>query len=1004
MDVNHSAPEGEQPPEPTTGGAGPARAVELVAGDFLVTVNAVDGSEIVSCPPGRRPIVPRRVPAAPAGAGPDGPGGSGGPDEGPAPGGQDGEAPLLERDEIRHRLGRLLAQGRSVRLTGAPGTGRTALLDAVARDCAGLAPAGVICLSGHRRTPSDVLHELYAAAYHTPAHRPGPTELTAGLRDIGAVVVIDDLEFGGAGLDEVLDATLECAFLIAGPPGVPDATGASRVEELLLPGLSRSAALELLESRAGRPLDQDETDWAAELWSDTEGLPQRFVQAAAVLRHRGGPDVPLPGSVTLTVTLAAALSGAAREVLRLAVALGGDMPEPARLPSLTGEEGAAEAYTELLESGLLTRRGRRHGLATGVVADLLAAGYGEGSADRTLSTAWRYTWWLSEAGVTPATVEPEAEVLLSVLRAAHRAGHATAVATLARAAAPMLAATLRWGLWERVLRSGQEAARTAGEVAQQAYFHHELGVLAICAGRLDGARSELEAATALRGAVADAAGAVAGRRALALVADLTSPRVPERAPEPASGPDVTTTAPIPLPLPAPASEDVTRVILRAPVGGRGQGLVLLLLVHRRAEDHAGDVLGPGRRPDQPPRTGTRTRTRAPARTGTHARARAGRRSRTRVRSRRHHDRAHSVAASGPRVGGRPPRDPPRAGGRGGGVRAPGRARPPARRGRRGGGRSAARGARHGPGARHGLGPGRRPGERPAPRPGGHRRHPRGGGQRNALRVADEQLPGPVRQPVAHGERLPGRPGDPLRPGRPDDPRAGRVRRPHHRRAEHVRHHRWRLHDRRGRPGGRRLRRGRYGGRRHRRRWRRPGRFGRRRHRRGRCRPGRCGQRRDRRGRRGGGRDRRGRRGGGRHRRRRCRPCLFLLYTPLPLFACVGGGEGGEGGGGRGGPGGGGPPGGGGGPPPAPPPPPPPPLGTARHTGRGSGGRRRLNDRLNDRRRHGGHDEPAAPRGSGHGRRSVRRGAACRRRCRAAPRSRASRTGCPGPWPGSWPAA
>ncbi|SCF61265.1 hypothetical protein GA0115255_100231, partial [Streptomyces sp. Ncost-T6T-2b] len=45
-----------------------------------------------------------------------------------------------ERQEERERLVRLLARGRSVRLTGQPGSGRTALLDAVAADCADLAP------------------------------------------------------------------------------------------------------------------------------------------------------------------------------------------------------------------------------------------------------------------------------------------------------------------------------------------------------------------------------------------------------------------------------------------------------------------------------------------------------------------------------------------------------------------------------------------------------------------------------------------------------------------------------------------------------------------------------------------------------------------------------------------------------------------------------------------------------------------------------------------------
>jgi hypothetical protein len=64
-----------------------------------------------------------------------------------------------------------------------------------------------------------------------------------------------------------------------------------------------------------------------------------------------------------------------------------------------------------------------------------------------------------------------------------------------------------------------EASRLSGEVGEQAYFHHELGILALCGGQLDRARAELEASIGLRGALADKRGTVAGRRALALVAD-----------------------------------------------------------------------------------------------------------------------------------------------------------------------------------------------------------------------------------------------------------------------------------------------------------------------------------------------------------------------------------------------------------------------------------------------------------------------------------------------------
>ncbi|MFJ3163481.1 ATP-binding protein [Streptomyces kanasensis] len=528
-------------PAPLAAGKGPApaRTAQLVTGDLLLTVNPVDGSEIERCPPGRRPEPPaRRTPEERAerdrAAAPPVP-------AGPA----DPLPPLLERDEQRERLVRLLSRGRSVRLTGPAGSGRSRLLDAVAADCADLAPDGVIRLSGHRRTSADVLYDLFAAVHHTPGHRPDRAGLLALVREIGAVVLVDDLEFGGAALDDLLDAAPECAFLLAATPDTPAPSPDAAVEEVFLTGLDRSTTLELLEHVVDRPLTDDEANWAGDLWFESEGLPLRFVQAAALLRQRdtlrtppsgdaddAGDSVftdlhdhPLPSlaeAAAPAALLASRLSEAARDTLRFAVALGGELPHQAHLPALVGDTHADAALGELVRCGLLTPVGPRHRLAAGITEQLVEHGYGEGALTRAHTAAQHYAWWAGHPSVAPERVAAEADAVLAalqVLSSSQEAGHASAAVLLARSAAPALAAALHWGAWERALRSGQAAARLAGEVAEEAYFHHELGVLALCQGNLDRARAALEASIGLRGALADKRGTVAGRRALALVAD-----------------------------------------------------------------------------------------------------------------------------------------------------------------------------------------------------------------------------------------------------------------------------------------------------------------------------------------------------------------------------------------------------------------------------------------------------------------------------------------------------
>ncbi|WP_062212401.1 hypothetical protein [Streptomyces sp. NBRC 109706] len=513
MDSNHPASPADRPAQRSGAGEGSGRAAWLIAGDFLVTVNPIDGSEIVPCPPGRRPIAPRRASAARDGAAQPG-------DAVPGP-------PLLEREEERAKLRGLLASGRSVRLDAPSGAGRSALLAAVADDCAGLAPDGVIRLSGHRRTPRDLLHELYASVHQVTNYRPGPTELSAALRGIGAVVVLDDIEFGGAALDEMLTATPECAYLLASRPEAAAPGERAGLEEITLGGLSADACLELLRLAVARALTAAEQEWAVDLWRAGGGLPTHFIQAGAVLRYRSLTTAgPLPSVGGLPATLVASISESARELTRFAVVLGGELPEPAALPALTGDPDAVAAHTELIDCGLLSSVGQRRRLAPDVLAALSEADRSVAEQSRIAALTRHFSWWLKESEVDAHEAVAQADVLIAALRTAQQAGLAAETTELVRLTAPLMAAGLRWGAWERVLRTGQEAARLAGAVAQEAYFHHELGVLAICEGQLARARAELEASIALRGVLSDAGGAVAGRRALTLVDDLTRPPAP----------------------------------------------------------------------------------------------------------------------------------------------------------------------------------------------------------------------------------------------------------------------------------------------------------------------------------------------------------------------------------------------------------------------------------------------------------------------------------------------
>ncbi|MCQ9132615.1 ATP-binding protein [Streptomyces hilarionis] len=583
-----------------------ARTVRLVVGEHLLTVNPVDGSEIERRPPGTQESEPpgRRTPEQRAeterAARP------------PAPAGPARTPwPLQGRQDEREQLVRLLARGRSVRVTGAPGSGRTSLLDLVAEDCEDLAPDGVVRLSGFGRTASDLLHDLFHAVHDAPRHRPGDDELRDLVREIGAVVVVDDVDLGGADLDELLDATPECAFLLGADPDAPAPSAESAVEEVALAGLDRAGGVEVIEQAVGRVLTEEEANWAGDLWFESEGLPLRFVQAGALLRQRdrlradadavdafgvfedarpAGPveaaagageaeEIPLPSlgeAAAPAPLLAARLSACARATLRFAVALGGEVPHQAHLPALVGDTHADAALGELTACGLVSPVGTRYRLAVGVRTQLEAAGYADDAEARARTAAQHYAWWAGHPSVTPDRVCAEADAVLAALAAVVPAttrpdeGEEATAVRLARTAAPAFAAGLHWRAWESALHEGAEAARLAGESADRAYFHHELGVLALCSGDLDRARSELEASLTLRGAIADKRGTVAGRRALALVADASGdipglPAAPdEETPEPRQEEPAPPPRAVQAALPSFAPEVETLVARREP--------------------------------------------------------------------------------------------------------------------------------------------------------------------------------------------------------------------------------------------------------------------------------------------------------------------------------------------------------------------------------------------------------------------------------------------------------
>ncbi|MGR6918142.1 AAA family ATPase [[Actinomadura] parvosata] len=421
---------------------------------------------------------------------------------------------LIGRDhELARIRGWLAERGAPVLVHGPPGIGKSAVLTRIARDAAD-AGEDVVYLSGARMETEDIVQELFEACYDSPGYLPPPKRLRALMGKVRALVVIDGYEGSAESLEQLLDATPGATLLLsstrrllgaeghvlplgglaepdaialtmaeaapdkAGTSPTPDAdlrrTGTSPTPDADLrrtgtsptPGTEpgRAGASEVAPGRTG-VLSEEERAAIRELCRAANGHPRTLLQAAALMRTSGVQAVAADPD-TAARALVASLDGDRSAAVRALAALPGvPVPAPA-LAALAGlpSPGEAEsALAELRRLRLAERAGPGHVLAGGTPVPRgrhEAAGY-----------ATRLAAWLRTA--PRADVTAGAAVFVAVLRAAVSEEAYDPARALARAAAPLLGRSLRWGAWGQVLALGLTAAANAGAADDAAYFESE---------------------------------------------------------------------------------------------------------------------------------------------------------------------------------------------------------------------------------------------------------------------------------------------------------------------------------------------------------------------------------------------------------------------------------------------------------------------------------------------------------------------------------------------------
>ncbi|MFP5317519.1 MAG: choice-of-anchor D domain-containing protein [Acidimicrobiia bacterium] len=427
--------------------------------------------------------------------------------------------PLGRDNELRLGLDAIGAAS-SLEFVGPPGIGKTTLLKFLAyRAPSDAAPHGVVYHRSHAEPAEDTLQHLFEAFYETGVpFKPTRAQIQHALRDVEALIAIDDVEVGRDGVDLVRDNLPSCAFLLASRERSLWGDGRS----IALRGLPPDSAVDLLELELMRPLTEMERPVASALVGAVGGQPLRIMHLASLVSDLGYDLVALAGRVTegsaspeLGQLLLEALDDDQRKVWEVLAALDGATLPADQLAAITGVADPQPALASLLALGLIQSHSPRYSVTvrTGALAPHQTAQLRAWEG----RTREHLIGWAEANRDRADVVLEESEAVLAALQGASRDQAWRDLLRLGRAVEGAFVLGRRWGAWREILDLELAGARRLGDRTAEAWALHQIGTRALCLGDHAVARSSLTEALQIREALGDRSGAEATRHNLDLL-------------------------------------------------------------------------------------------------------------------------------------------------------------------------------------------------------------------------------------------------------------------------------------------------------------------------------------------------------------------------------------------------------------------------------------------------------------------------------------------------------
>lgn len=426
-----------------------------------------------------------------------------------------------------------------VQLFGEEGAGKTWLLrDLCHRPEAEATRDGVAYVAALNRPLEDVVQSVFEAFFESALPQIGIKPTTEQIRhamvDVRAFVVVDDFDQPRNELEALLGVTKQCRTVVTGTTETLLGAGSA----IPVRGLDPDSAGEVFSLAAGRSFEGHSREVVLRFCRAVGGHAETLVRTG---RQMARGELDLDGLAALGADLEARLDSMRQLANRLGIAERRVLAVVAAVPGASLPASAVRAISEVDDAETILGTLRDAGLVRAASPQYRVASDAAAILDL---PDWRSTalkqlpLWLA-ADNDPGEVAETAPAVLSLLRWGVQQRQWADVIGLARAVAPSLGATRRWGMLRSVLAVAREAAEASGDTGALGWALHEFGTLDVCAGRVASGVDLLRRAEHLRESGGDVDGLAVTQHNLAQAVPVgppppvpppSKPKTPTRSP------------------------------------------------------------------------------------------------------------------------------------------------------------------------------------------------------------------------------------------------------------------------------------------------------------------------------------------------------------------------------------------------------------------------------------------------------------------------------------------